>query len=99
MKILLCCEAGVTSTLFASKLKDAALRKVSDVMVWSASKYAVDYSIGLADIVLVEPQLKGDLERIQALDPNKKVMLISDEDFINFNAIKIFNKVLEEMEK
>ena len=53
MKILLCCVAGVTSTLFASKLKDAALRKVSDVTVWSASEHAVEYSIDLADVVLV----------------------------------------------
>ena len=50
MKILLCCVAGVTSTLFASKLKDAALRKVSDVTVWSASEHAVEYSIDLAAV-------------------------------------------------
>ena len=37
MKILLCCLAGVTSTLFASKLKDAASRKRVDATVWSAS--------------------------------------------------------------
>lgn len=99
MKILLCCLAGVTSTLFASKLKDAASRKRNDVMVWSASEHAVDHSIKLADVVLVEPQLKGSLERIQALDPSKKVMLISDEDFVNFNAAKIFDDILKEMEK
>ena len=55
MRILLCCLAGVTSTLFASKLKDAASRKRNDVMVWSASEHAVDHSIKLADVVLVTP--------------------------------------------
>ena len=99
MKILLCCVAGVTSTLFASKLKDAALRKVSDVTVWSASEHAVEYSIGLADVVLVEPQLKSSYEKIKALAPEKKVMLLSDEDFKNFNAIKIFNDIQEELKK
>lgn len=97
MKILLCCLAGVTSTLFASKLKDAASRKVKDVTVWSASEHAVEYSINLADVVLVEPQLKGSLEKIKALDPSKKVILINDEDFANFNAIKIFDEVLKEI--
>lgn len=99
MKILLCCLAGVTSTLFASKLKDAASRKRNDVMVWSASEHAVEHSIALADVVLVTPQLKGSVEKIQALDPSKKVILISDEDFANFNAIKIFDTVLKEVEK
>ena len=99
MKILLCCVAGVASTLFASKLKDAALRKVSDVTVWSASEHAVEYSIDLADVVLVEPQLKSSYEKIKALAPEKKVMLLSDEDFKNFNAIKIFNDIQEELKK
>lgn len=90
MKILLCCLAGVTSTLFATKLKEAASRKGVDATVWSASEHAVEYSKDLADVILVEPQLKGSVEAIQAMDPNKPVILISDEDFKNFNAIKIF---------
>lgn len=93
MKICLCCLAGVTSTLFASRLKDAALRKVPDVTVWSASEHAIVHSIKLADVVLVEPQLKGSVEAIKAMDPTKTVILISDEDFVNFNAAKIFADV------
>lgn len=99
MRILLCCLAGVTSTLFASKLKDAASRKRNDVMVWSASEHAVEHSIKLADVVLVTPQIKGSYEKIQAMAPDKKVMLISDEDFANFNAVKIFADIMNEMEK
>lgn len=91
MKILLCCLAGVTSTLFSSKLKDAASRKRVEATVWSASEHAVEYSIDLADVVLVEPQLKGSVDKIQALAPEKPVILISDEDFVNFNAMKIFD--------
>lgn len=95
MKILLCCLAGVTSTLFASKLKDAASRKRNDVIVWSASEHAIEHSIQLADIVLVEPQLKGSLEKIQAMAPEKTVILINEEDFTSFNAQKIFADALE----
>lgn len=90
MKILLCCLAGVTSTLFSTKLKEAASRNRVDATVWSASEHAVEYSIELADVVLVEPQLKGSFENIKAMNPNKPVILISDEDFKNFNAMKIF---------
>lgn len=95
MKILLCCVAGVTSTLFASRLKDAASRKRVEATVWSASSAAVEYSIDLADVVLVEPQLRSSFEKIQALDPNKKVILIDEEDFKKFNAQKIFDIAYE----
>jgi Phosphotransferase system cellobiose-specific component IIB len=95
MKILLCCLAGVTSTLFSSKLKDAASRKRVDATIWSASEIAVEYSIDLADVVLIEPQLKGSFEKIKNAHPDKKVILIKDEDFVNFNAQKIFDDCLE----
>ena len=90
MKILLCCVAGVTSTLFSSRLKDAAGRKRVDATVWSASAAAVEYSIDLADVVLVEPQLRSSYEHIKELGKGKPVILISEEDFKNFNAIKVF---------
>lgn len=99
MKILLCCVAGVTSTLFSSKLKDAASRKRVDATVWSASEVAVEYSINLADVVLVEPQLRSSYEKIKALDPEKPVILISEEDFKNFNAIKIFEMAYDAVNK
>lgn len=99
MKILLCCVAGVTSTLFSSKLKDAASRKRVDATVWSASEVAVEYSINLADVVLVEPQLRSSYEKIKALDPSKPVLLISNEDFKNFNALKIFEMAYDACNK
>lgn len=99
MKILLCCVAGVTSTLFSSKLKDAAARKRVDATVWSASAVAVEYSIELADVVLVEPQLRSSIDKIKALDPSKPVILISDEDFKNFNALKIFDMAVDAVQK
>lgn len=99
MKILLCCVAGVTSTLFSSKLKDAASRKRVDATVWSASEVAVEYSKDLADVILVEPQLRSSYEKIKEMAPNKPVILIDEEDFKNFNAQKIFNVAYEAYNK
>jgi PTS system cellobiose-specific IIB component len=90
MKILLCCLAGVTSTLFSTKLKEAASRNRVDATVWSASEHAVEYSVDLADVILVEPQLGGSVEKIKEIAGGKPVILIKEEDFVNFNAMKIF---------
>ena len=99
MKILLCCLAGVTSTLFSTKLKEAASRNRVDATFWSASEHAVEYSIDLADVVLVEPQLKGSVDKIKDMNPEKPVILISEEDFKNFNAMKIFQMAYDAVNK
>lgn len=81
--------------MFSTKLKDAASRKRVDATVWSASEHAVEYSSNLADVILVEPQLKGSYEKIKADNPDKPVILINDDDFKNFNAQKIFDMAYE----
>lgn len=99
MKILLCCLAGVTSTLFSTKLKDMASSQGVEVTVWSASEHAVEYSIDLADVVLVAPQLKSSIEKIKLLDENKPVILIDEEDFTHFHVQKIFNQAYKAIKK
>ncbi len=98
MKILLCCRAGVTSNMFAAKLKDAADQKGIELNVWAAAETAVEYSIDRADIVLVTPQLRSSLTKFEDLaSADTPVILISDEDFENFNAEKVLNEALAQL--
>lgn len=95
MKILLCCKAGVTSNMFAAALKDEASKKDIDVIIWAAAETAVEYSIEQADIVLVTPQLKSSVRKFEGLaNSGTPVILISDEDFTNFNAKKVLDEAL-----
>lgn len=95
MKILLCCRAGVTSNMFASALKDEAKKKDMDIVIWAAAESAVEYSIEQADIVLVTPQLKGDISKFEELASSETpVILIDDEDFRTFNAKKVLDEAL-----
>ena len=79
------------------KIKRCCFKK--DATVWSASEHAVEYSSNLADVILVEPQLKGSYEKIKADNPDKPVILISDDDFKNFNAQKIFDMAYDACQK
>lgn len=99
MKILLCCRAGVTSNMFASALKDEAAKLDMEIIVWAAAETAVEYSIEQADIVLVTPQLKGDVRKFKGLaNAGTPVILISDDDFRTFNAKKVLDEALAELE-
>lgn len=96
MRILLCCKAGVTSNMFASALKDEASKRDLEVTVWAAAETAVEYSIEQADIILVTPQLKSSLRKLEGLaQSGTPVILISDEDFTTFNAKKVLDDALQ----
>ncbi|MCD7839207.1 MAG: hypothetical protein LUG46_01120 [Erysipelotrichaceae bacterium] len=96
MKILLCCKAGVTSNMFAAALKDEAEKKgIEEVIVWAAAETAVEYSAQTADIILVTPQLRSSLTKFEDLaNPGTPVILISDDDFVQFNAKKVLDEAL-----
>lgn len=98
MKVLLCCKAGVTSNMFAAALKDEAAKKDLEIIVWAAAETAVEYSVNQADIVLVTPQLTSSLRKFEDLaNPGVPVILISDEDFVSFNAKKVLEDALEKL--
>lgn len=96
MKILLCCKAGVTSNMFAAALKDEAEKRgIEEVIVWAAAETAVEYSAQTADIILVTPQLRSSLTKFEDLaNPGTPVILISDDDFVQFNAKKVLDEAL-----
>lgn len=97
MKILLCCKAGVTSNMFVAALKEEAAKKGVEIVVWAAAETAVEYSIDQADLVLVTPQLRSSLHKFEDLaDPDTPVLLISDQDFKDFNAAKVLDEALAE---
>ncbi|OUP74614.1 hypothetical protein B5E92_03195 [Erysipelatoclostridium sp. An15] len=95
MKILLCCTAGVTSNMFAAALKDEADKRNLEIIVWAAAETAVEYSIEQADLILVTPQLAGSIKKFKDLaNPGVPVLLISEDDFRNFNAKKVLDEAI-----
>jgi len=82
--------------MFASALKDEASKRDLEVTVWAAAETAVEYSIEQADIILVTPQLKSSLRKLEGLaQSGTPVILISDEDFTTFNAKKVLDDALQ----
>lgn len=98
MKILLCCKAGVTSNMFAAKLKEEAKKKNIEVLVWAAAETAVEYSINQADIILVTPQLVTSVKKFKDLaNSDTPVILISEENFKTFNAKAVLDDVFSHL--
>lgn len=75
-KIVLFCAAGMSTSLLVTKMKEAAANMDYEVEINAyplseASEKGVD-----ADIILLGPQVRFDLKKVQALFPEKKVEAI-----------------------
>lgn len=57
MKILLCCNAGMSSSILVKKIKDAATNTNEEVEVTAVANSGVKDEVGKWDVCLVGPQL------------------------------------------
>ena len=96
--IMLCCNAGMSTSLLVQKMqKEAASRGLEVTIVARPLNEAMDH-IGDADVVLLGPQIgyaKGDYEKAT----DKPVAVIPMADYGRMNASKIIDTALELMGK
>lgn len=57
MKILLCCNAGMSSSILVKKMKDAADKKGEDLEIKAVASAGIKDEVGKWDVCLVGPQL------------------------------------------
>lgn len=68
--IVLCCAAGMSTSMLVQKMKDAAQKKGVDVTIKAVPVAEFEENIATADIVLLGPQVKYEQAKLQALaDP------------------------------
>lgn len=66
MKILLCCNAGMSSSILVSKIKNAAEKRGIEVTVEAVANSAIKNEVGLWDVCLVGPQLIYAVDSIKS---------------------------------
>lgn len=94
MKIMLCCNAGMSTSLLVQKMqKEAAARGMDASIEARPMNEAMDH-INEADIILLGPQIgyaKGDFEK--AVAGRIPVTVIPMVDYGRMNAPKILDDV------
>ncbi|MFD0051247.1 PTS sugar transporter subunit IIB [Actinomycetes bacterium NPDC127524] len=58
MNILLCCCAGMSSSLLVSKMKKSAEKQNLQYRIWAVTIEAVSREIDQADVLLLGPQVR-----------------------------------------
>lgn len=58
MNILLCCSAGMSTSLLVSKMEQSAKKQGIDCKIWAIATSEVNDEIENADVVLLGPQVR-----------------------------------------
>lgn len=98
MNILLCCCAGMSSSILVKNMRNAALEKgLDEFKIASISAIQVSQYIAKADVLLVAPQQIHELEQLKLLGKSYHVpvLMIGREEYGNMDG----EIVLEHVQK
>ena len=95
MKILLMCNAGMSTGILQMKLEEEARKHQVEVNVEAIPMGELNENIDSADIILLGPQIRFAYPDVVKQAQGKPVLLIDVQDFGMMRADKIFQNVLE----
>ena len=76
VKILLVCNAGMSTSVLVEKMKKVAAQKNIECKIWALSSSEAKTLNEDVDVVLIGPQLKFAINEIKKIFPDKPVAAI-----------------------
>jgi cellobiose PTS system EIIB component len=73
MNILLCCAAGMSTSLLVSKMEKAASEQGKKYKIWAVSGDVVTNHLDEADVLLLGPQVRYILPQLKKLCEEKNI--------------------------
>ncbi|WP_437612373.1 PTS sugar transporter subunit IIB [Erwinia sp. V71] len=95
-KILLCCAAGMSTSMLMQKMEKSAKEQELDVLVEAVSFDDFADKIDEFDVCLLGPQIKYKFAEFQTLaaEKNKPVAVINTMDYGMMNGKKVLQDAL-----
>jgi PTS system cellobiose-specific IIB component len=97
MRIILACAAGMSTSILANNIKRVAQERGADVTVDAMSTSALDEAVWRsADVVLVGPQMRHQLETItkQGAQYQVPVAAIPPQDYAMANGQSVLEQAI-----
>jgi PTS system cellobiose-specific IIB component len=73
MNILLCCSAGMSTSLLVTKMEKAAQEQGIDCKIWAVGNSEVDRHMEEADVLLLGPQVRFMLSKMKKVGAEKGI--------------------------
>ena len=101
MNILLACSSGMSTSLVARKMEEAAKEKGIECKIWAVSQDRAEEEMKDADVILIGPQmrfLKKKLE-VKANELGVAIDVIKPLDYGRCDGMAILNAAIALVEK
>lgn len=89
MKILLICTAGMSTSAIVRKMEESAAAQNIEAEIWAVGEAKALDNVGLADVIMLGPQIRFALNRIQEMVPNTPVAVIDMVTYGRMDGNKI----------
>lgn len=97
MNILLCCAAGMSTSLLVTKMEAAAKEMGVEAKIWAVSVDEVQKNLEQADVLLLGPQVRYKLSQFKKDGEAKgiPVDMINPVDYGMVNGKKVLEQALK----
>lgn len=95
MKIVLVCNAGMSTGIMKMKLEEEAAKRGLEASVDAVPMVELEDNMEGTDAILLGPQIRFALEDIRKKSGGIPVMAIAPQDFGMMNAPRVMEQLLE----
>jgi len=95
MNILLVCAAGMSTSLLVNRMNEAAAAKGIELHIEAHPIGSIEQYGDDANVILLGPQVRYDLKKVQAKYPEKPVEVINMQDYGMMNGEKVLDHALK----
>ena len=95
MNILLVCAAGMSTSLLVNRMNEAATTKGIEVNIEAHPVGEINRYGDSADVILLGPQVRYELKKVQKQYSDKPVEVINMQDYGLMNGAKVLETALK----
>ena len=103
MKIMLACNAGMSTSMVVVKMQEAAASQGKKYKIWAVDVNSVEDELGKFDVLLIGPQIQYKLKKKKKLvDDKVPVSIINPVSYGTCNGAEILSqaeKMFEDFRK
>lgn len=99
MKILLVCNAGMSTSMLVARMEKAAKAKNMDVEVLALPLTQAEKTLNDWDVVLLGPQVRHCMAQLQKASTGTPIAVIDMKDYGLMNGENVLNTAIKILEK
>ena len=99
VKVVLCCANGFTTTMLCKKIREEAEKQglKMEVSAWPMTE--LDSAAFDADVILLGPQVRFNLQKVKKAFPDKPVLLIDSRALAFIDGAAVLEQIKGELDK